>query len=188
MGKTIFINMNDVKIEGDILDLSSKNSGIMYSISKDVEDELCVDYVTSDDRELLNKRKYDACTFVFNLNNILGLRRKDKVVKEVINYLKDDGEIYIWDINKDVGKIIDYRMNVALPNGDLKRVLLKNYNPIVTCKFEEIKKVLEKYAEVKETKVWEDIFFIKAVKKKSEQREELKNESITNSDKLKIYS
>ena len=88
MGKTIFINMNDVRIKGDILDLSSENSGVIYNISKDIEEELCVDYVTSNDKNVLTERKYDACTFVFNLNNILGLRRKAKVIKEVLNYLK----------------------------------------------------------------------------------------------------
>ena len=65
---------------------------------------------------------------------------------------------------------------------------LKNYNPIATCKFEEIKKILEKYSDIKESKVWEDIFFIRAVKKKSEQREEVKNESIIDSYKLEIHS
>ena len=129
MGKTIFINMNDVRIEGDILDLSSENSGVIYNISKDIEEELCVDYVTSDERKVLTERKYDACTFVFNLNNILGLRRST-VIKEVINYLKDDGEIYIWDVNKDRGKIINYNMNIALPGGEIKKFNLKNYNPI----------------------------------------------------------
>lgn len=188
MGKTIFINMNDVKIKGDVLDLSSENSGIIYSISKDIEDELCVDYVGLEDKNILSERKYDACTFVFNLNNIFGSRRKAKVIKEVVNYLKDNGEIYIWDVNKDGGKFIDYKVNVALPNGDIKKVILKSYNPIATCKFEEIKKILEKYSDIKESKVWEDIFFIRAVKKKSEQREEVKNESIIDSYKLEIHS
>ena len=188
MGKTIFINMNDVRIKGDILDLSSENSGVIYNISKDIEEELCVDYVTSNDRNVLTERKYDACTFVFNLNNILGLRRKAKVIKEVLNYLKEDGQIYIWDINKDRGKIINYKMNIALPGGGIKKFDLKNYNPISTCKFEDIKKILEKYLNIEETKVWEDIFFIKAVKKKKEQREEVKDESIIDSYKLQIHS
>ncbi|MBE6048200.1 MAG: hypothetical protein E7213_07365 [Clostridium sp.] len=188
MGKTIFINMNDVKIKGDILDLSSENSGIVYSISKDVEEELCVDYVNSDDRDVLSERKYDACTFVFNLNKIFGSIRKAKVIKEVINYLKDNGEIYIWDVNKERGKIIDYKINVALPGGDMKTLILKNYNLISSCKYEEIKKMLQKYVQIEETKVWEDIFFIKAVKKKSVEKEEAKEESIIDSYNLEIYS
>lgn len=187
MGKTIFINMNNVKIKGDILDLSSDNSGIIYNISKDVEEELSIDYVNSENRSVLEERKYDACTFVFNFNNILGGRKKAKVIKDVIKYLKDDGEIYIWDVNKEGGRFIDYKVNVALPNGNIKNVVLKNYNPLATCSFEEIRKILEKYSDIEETKVWEDIFFIKAVKKKSEHREEENNESITDSYKLEIH-
>lgn len=188
MGKTIFINMNDVKIKGDILDMSSENSGIVYNISKDVEEELCVDYVTSDNKSVLDERKYDACTFMFNFNNIWGNRRKAKVIKDVVKYLKDDGEIYVWDVNKEGGRFIDYKINIALPNGEIKRAALKNYNPIATCSIEEIQKILEKYCKIEETKVWEDVFFIKAVKNTSEHREEVNNENITNSDKLEVHS
>lgn len=188
MGKTIFINMNDVKIKGDILDLSNDNSGIIYNISKEIEEELCIDYVTSENKNVLEKRKYDACTFVFNLNSILGNRNKEKVIKEAVNYLKDEGEIYIWDVNKYGGSFIDYNVNVAIPNGDIKRLILKNYNPLAVCRFEEVKKILEKYSKIEETKVWEDIFFIKAIKKKNEPREEVKNESFIDSDKFEVHS
>ncbi|MCR4944356.1 MAG: hypothetical protein K5986_07905 [Clostridium sp.] len=188
MGKTIFINMNDVKIKGDILDMSSENSGIIYNISKDVEEEICVDYVTSENKSVLDERKYDACTFVFNFNNILGNRRKAKVIKDVVKYLKEDGEIYVWDVNKEGGRFINYKINIALPHGEIKKAILKNYNPIATCSINEIRKILEKYCEIREAKVWEDVFFIKAIKNKSQHREELKNENIINSNKLKVHS
>ncbi|MBD7909949.1 MULTISPECIES: hypothetical protein [Clostridium] len=166
MGKKILINLNNVHIEGDILDVSRENSGIIYNISKDAEEEVSVDYVDLDSRKILNRRTYDACTFFFNLNNILGGRKKESLIKEICGYLKEEGVIYIWDINKERGGFCDYNVNAVLPNGSVKEVVLKNYNPLITCKFEEIKKILEKYSEIEETKLWEDIFFIKAVKKK----------------------
>lgn len=165
MGKTILINLNDIHIDGDILDVSRDNSGIIYNISKDAEEEVSIDYVDAGNKNVLMKRAYDACTFFFNLNNILGIKRKESLIREVCGYLKEEGEIYIWDINKESGGFLDFKVNVALPNGNLKEVVFKNFNPLISCKFEEIKKILEKYSEIEETKLWEDIFFIKARKK-----------------------
>lgn len=62
MGKTLVINLEDINLKGDILDVGQENFGIIYSISKEVEDELSLDYVFSNDKEGLEGSEYDACT------------------------------------------------------------------------------------------------------------------------------
>lgn len=167
MKKKIVINMNDVEIKGDVLDVSRKNSGIIYNLSKDVQDELSVDYVNVENKNTLKPKTYDACTFFFNLNSVLGSRRKELLIKDIVNYLKDNGEIYVWDINKESNGFLDYEIEVVLPDGEFKKVAFNKYNPFLSCKFEEIKKILEKYSIIEETKVWEDVFYIKATKVKA---------------------
>lgn len=167
MGKTLVINMKDIYIEGDILDVAKENTGIIYSISKETEEELSIDYVDAGNKNILRRSEYDACTFFFNINSIWGIKKRENLFKEVYNYLKETGEIYIWDINKELGKFIDNKVEVVLPGNKVKNIVLKNYNPLITCSFEEVKKNLEKYYEIEETKMWEDIFFIKGVKKKA---------------------
>lgn len=162
MGKTLIINLNDIKIQGDILDVSGEKNGVIYNISKEVEDEIALDVDYVDDNNILKERKYDAGTIFFNLNNIWSNRKRECLIKEVISYLKENGKIYIWDISKERGKIIDNKVKVVLPNEKVKQVELKNFNPMISCNFEEIKKILEKYCKIEETKVWEDIFYIKA--------------------------
>ena len=157
MGKTLVINMKDIVIEGDILDVAGDITGI-------IDDEISVDYVDGENKNLLKHRKYGACTFFFNLNKVWGSRKKERIIKEISQYLNKDGDIYVWDINKERGKIIDNKVKVILPNEKVKEIEFKNYNPLLTCSFEEVKKILEKYCKIEETKVWEDIFFIKAKK------------------------
>lgn len=164
MGKTLIINMKDVSLEGDILDVAGDNAGVIYNISKEIEDEISVDYVDGENKNLLSKRKYDACTFFFNLNSIWGSRKKEDIIKEVSSYLNEDGRIYIWDINKERGKIIDNKVKVILPKESVKEVTLRNFNPMITCSFKELEKIIEKYYIIEETKVWEDIFFIRGRK------------------------
>ena len=45
MNKVLILNMEHLKLEGDILDVTSENAGVIYSLSKEVEEELSVDYV-----------------------------------------------------------------------------------------------------------------------------------------------
>jgi len=166
MGKTLVINMHDVYIKGDILDVAKGNIGIIYNISKETEEELSIDYIDADNKNILRRSEYDACTFFFNINSIWGIKKRESLFKEVCTYLKETGEIYIWDINKERGNFIDNKVEVVLPRNKVKSIVLKNYNPLITCSFEEVKKILEKYYEIVETKMWEDIFFIKGIKKK----------------------
>lgn len=184
MGKTLVINLEDIVLQGDILDVGEKNLGIIYNISKEAKDELSLDYVNSDTKVELQSRKYDACTFFFDLNKIWTSLEKEKLIKEVSSYIKEDGEIFVWDINKERGKVFKNKINVILPNGKIKEFMFKNLNILLSSNIEEIKKVLEKYFKIEETKAWEDIFFIKGKKLKTEVKveEKVNYEGINYSD------
>ena len=166
MGKTLVIDLEDVILQGDILDVGEKNLGIIYSISKEAKEELSLDYVSNDTKIELKNVKYDACTFFFDLNKIWTSLEKEKLIKEVSSYIKEDGEIFIWDINKERGKVFNNKIKVILPNKKIKEFTFRNLNPLLSSNVEEIKKILEKYFEIEETKAWEDVFFIRGQKLK----------------------
>lgn len=165
MGKTLAINLENVILQGDILDIGEKNWGIIYNISKEAKDELSLDYVSSDSKMELKDRKYDACTFFFELNKIWTSIEKEKLIKEISVYLKECGEIFIWDINKERGKVFNNKIKIILPNEKVKEFTFRNLNILLSSNIEEIKKILEKYFEIEETKAWEDVFFIKGKKR-----------------------
>ncbi|WP_160690667.1 hypothetical protein [Clostridium sp. C2-6-12] len=164
MGKTLVIDLEDIILKGDILDVGEKNLGVIYSISKEVKEELSLDYVSGDSKIELKDRKYDACTFFFELNKLWTNLEKEKLIKEVSSYLNEFGEIYIWDINKERGKVFNNKVKVILPNGKIKEFVFKNLNLLLNSNLEEIKKILQKHFEIVETKAWEDVFFIKGKK------------------------
>jgi hypothetical protein len=164
MGKTLVIDLEDIILKGDILDVGEKNLGIIYSISKEAEEELSLDYVSGESKMELKDRKYDACTFFFELNKLWTNLEKEKLIREVSAYLNEFGEIYIWDINKERGKVFNNKVKVILGNGKIKEFIFKNLNLISSSNVEEIKKIIEKYFEIEETKAWEDVFFIKGKK------------------------
>lgn len=174
MRKTLVIDLEDVILQGDILDVGEKNLGIIYNISKEVQDELSLDYVYSETKIELKDRKYDACTFFFDLNKIWTSLEKERLIKEISSYLKESGEIFIWDINKERGKVFNNKIKVILPNEKIKEFTFRNLNVLLSSNIDEIKKILEKYFEIEETKAWEDVFFIKGKKRKTKVNEEEK--------------
>ena len=178
MNASQVIDFVDVILQGDILDVGDKNLGVIYNISKEAEDEISLDYVSSDTKIELKDRKYDACTFFFDLNKIWTSLEKEKLIKEISSYLKEYGEIFIWDINKERGKVFNNKIKVILPKGKVKEFTFKNLNILLSSNIEEIKKILEKYFEIEETKEWEDVFFIKGKKisTKVNVEEKFKNE------------
>lgn len=171
MNKVLILNMEHLKLEGDILDVTSENASVIYSLSKEVEEELSIDYVEEESE--LEKKKYDVCTFFFNLNNVNGVLKKESLIKKITESLKDNGSIYLWDMNKTRGEVVDYKIKVILPNNKIKEGVIKNLNPLISCNFEEIKKILSKYYIIKEEKQWEDVFFLNGVKKKDIKSEDI---------------
>ncbi|MGL5354038.1 MAG: hypothetical protein ACRDA5_12040 [Clostridium sp.] len=163
MGKTMILNLADVKLKGDVLDVG-ESFGVIYNLSTDTEEEVAIDYVGSENRHLLTKEGYDTCTIFFHLSSMWSMSSRVSLIKEVTKYLKVGGEIYIWDINKEVGTVINNTINALLPSGKLKEFEFKNLNPICKSSIDDTKIMLEKSYEIEETKLWEDIYFVKAVK------------------------
>ena len=71
MGKTIIINLEKVNINGDVLDVGENNLGIIYNLTKEVQEEMSLDYVNDETKVELRNSAYDACTFFFELNNLI---------------------------------------------------------------------------------------------------------------------
>lgn len=166
MGKTMILNLSDIKLKGDVLDVG-ESFGVIYKLSTDADEEVAVDYIGSEHSHLLNGEDYDTCTIFFYLSSIWSMHSRVNLIKEVTKYLKVGGEICIWDINKEVGAVVNNKMNALLPSGKIKEFEFKNLNPLCKSDIEDTKIMLEKSYKIEETKVWEEIYYIRAKKSQS---------------------
>lgn len=162
MSKRMILNLKEVKLQGDILDVG-ESFGVIYNLSKDIIGELAIDFV-SDNSCRENYGTYDVCTMFFHLSNVFSKFGKQKLIEDVAKYLKPGGEIYIWDINKDSKEIFNNNIIAILPSGEMKHFEFKNLNILSKSLIDINKKLLEKSFEIEETKLWEDIHYIKAKK------------------------
>lgn len=163
MGKTIVLNLSEVKLNGDILDIG-ESFGVIYNLSKDAMEEISVDYVGRENAGVLKEEEYHTCTIFFHLSKLWNNSSRLKLIEEVTKYIKVGGEIFIWDINKEIKEIINNKIMTVLPSGKVKEFEFRNLNPIIKSSVDENEKLLEKYYKIEETKVWEDIHFIKGIK------------------------
>lgn len=163
MGKTIILNLSDVKLKGDVLDVG-ENYGIIYSISKEAFDEVSVDVVEGNEINVEVYGEYDTCTMFFCLSKYWREGARAKLIQEVSKLVKVGGEICLWDINKEVGSVFNNKVISVLPSGDTKEFEFKNLNPIIKSNIDDTNKLLSKYYSVIEEKCWEDIFFIRGKK------------------------
>lgn len=163
MGKTIILNLSDIKLRGDILDVG-ESYGVIYNISKETLDEVSVDLLQGEIDEKNNYGEYDTCTVFFYLSSIWRETSKMDLIKEVSKLVKVGGEIYIWDINKAVGEMCNNKVMAILPSGNIKDFEFKNLNPITKSNIDDTKNMLSDIYEIKEEKLWQDIYFIRGEK------------------------
>lgn len=163
MGKTIILNLSDIKLKGDVLDVG-ESYGVIYNISKDAIDEISVDLLEGSINEKNTYGEYDTCTVFFYLSSLWRDYSRVNLIKEVSKLVKVGGEIYIWDINKEIGEVFNNKVMAVLPSGKSKEFEFKNLNPISKSNIDDTRKMLEDMYRIKEEKLWEDVFFIKGEK------------------------
>ena len=163
MKKTLILNLKDIKISGEVLDVSKEDNEIISSLIVDNNDEIAID-LSGESETSINDKEYGVCTIFFYLSSIWNTTKREMLIEDIYNKLEDNAKIYIWDINKNIGEFVDSKLKVLLPNEEMKELKIKNNNIIASSNLEECKKILEKKFKIEETKVWEDIYFVKGIK------------------------
>ena len=168
MNNTIFINLEKENIKGNVLDVGFINYGIIYPLFKNGEDEISVDYVEGKSEfNKIEKDFYDNCIVFFSLGEIRFSHNKNKVLKDLAEYIKKDGILYLWDIDKPISKIFHKRIKIMLPDREFKQIVIKDYNILRKRSFNGIKKLIEKYFEIIDYKHSDNIYCIKGKRRGS---------------------
>ena len=140
MGKTLVIDLEDIVLQGDILDVGEKNLGIIYNISKEAQDELSLDYVCNDTKVELKSREYDACTFFFDLNKIWTSLEKEKIIKEVSSYLKENGDRIIYHDQDALNAVLYEDWEQLEPKWNMQTSLIFERHPAPDAAYEKLYK------------------------------------------------
>lgn len=182
--KEIFINMEKECFKGNVLDIGTDNYGIIYSLYKQFNDDIAVDYIEGQEKKVeIPKGTYDNCVLLFSLNNIWLKHKRKNFIKEIYDYLDEGGLLHIWDIDKSYKKIFNGKIRIVLPNRSIKEINILDMNIFKDISKDSTIKLINQYFEIIDLKVSDNIYYIKGIRKGRKE-----NESIISRDKLEVHS
>ncbi|WP_138206081.1 class I SAM-dependent methyltransferase [Haloimpatiens lingqiaonensis] len=163
--KEKILDLHNIYLDGNVLDIGYKDYGIVYNLCKRQEENLDIDYVFGEGEEALDEAKYDKCVLFFSLKNIWTNSEKEKAFQFAWEVLKDEGEIYIWDIDKGIKKTFNYKIKVIISENNIRVMNLIDVNPFNDNSKENIIKLLTSKFDIMDFDYNDEVFFIRARKK-----------------------
>ena len=180
LSKQYELDLSEVNFSGDIIDIGKENYGIVYLLTKALDDETCVDYYGEEDKI---SDVFNNVILFFNLCKIANNSSREELIEEAYNLLDEEGNILIWDYEKNLKEIANLKINVKLPKNTERSFNYKDFNILNKFTLEDGKKILEKHFFIEEIQLYDKIYFIKGKKKGRKQ-----DENIVNSSEFKIHS
>jgi len=162
MKREVFINLEKEIFKGNLLDIGFSNHGIIYNICKEyIDDRSCVEYVEGkDDKKKIKEGSYDTCALFLTLSDIKLTQNKKSLIKDIFKFLKEDGLLYIWDIDKGFLKTFSSGINILLPDKSTKQINLIDLNIFKNSSKENTMKILQPYFEIITLKNSENIYYM----------------------------
>ncbi|SHH25294.1 hypothetical protein [Clostridium grantii] len=162
----IIVNMENIRFNGDVLDIGYDNWGIIYNICRTSKETMDVKYIKeSKSAHNEGKDNYNTCASFLTFGRMLSKKEKSKFIQRIYEYLDKDGFLYIWDIDKKRGETIDVSIKVILPYRKIKSLQHKDFNLLKQNNLNEIKELLNSKFEILYEKDSNGMFYIKAQKK-----------------------
>jgi hypothetical protein len=199
VGRDIYIDMQNEVLTGDILDVGLDNYGIIYNLYKLQNKNANLEYIQGrEEKRFIDKESYDSCILLFSLSSIWLKLSKKNLFKDISQFLRADGLLYIWDIDKSYSKLFKGAIKIMLTENNVKEINITDLNVLKDASKESTVKLLEQHFEIIDLKAYDNVYYIKAKKRInnaancSELPQETKGnteyENNVSSNKLKVRS
>jgi hypothetical protein len=166
VGKDIYIDMQNEVLTGDILDVGLDNYGIIYNLYKLQNKDASLDYIQGrEEKRFIDRESYDSCILLFSLSSIWLKLSKKNLFKDISQFLRADGVLYIWDIDKSYSRLFKGTIKVMLPEDNIKEINITDLNVLKDASKESTVKLMEQYFEIIDLKAYDNVYYIKAKKR-----------------------
>ncbi len=148
----LYVSLEKEVFTGNVLDITYENKGIIYNTNKYYDNSLELDYIeNSSFSDGTVKEYYDSCILFFSLSKVRSHREKTKFFKNIYNLMRENGYIYIWDVEKKPFKTIQKNITVSLPDKSIKKFQVKLLNLFTQNTSIKIEDGLKDYFDVLES-------------------------------------
>lgn len=161
MKKEAFINLEKEIFKGNLLDIGFSNHGIIYNIYKQYIDDGSVEYIEGKEEKVrIEEGMYDTCALFLTLSDMRFTHSKSKLIQDIYKFLKEDGLLYIWGMDKGIGKIFNTSIKIVLPDKSTKQIHLRDLNIFKNSSKENTIKIVEPYFEILTLKNSDNIYYM----------------------------
>lgn len=166
MEKNVTLQLEDELFNGNLLDIGMSNTGIIYNIYKEFNAKPTIEYIDGKYEEnKIEEKYYDNCVMLFTLSQVYFESSRKELIKNINNYLKEKGKIYIWDLNKGYNKLVNLNIKIISSKTKEKNIIFKDNKIFMNSNKKATLKILSEYFNIIEEIEDEDIYYIKAEKK-----------------------
>lgn len=161
----VILDMSNINLSGDVIEISSNNYNIIYNNYKKNNKNYEIEYIfNKNKRELLTNNSYDICIVFFTLKDIFLKHSKKNIINKIYDILRDNGKLYIWDINKQYFKIANNNIDLVISQSVIKSIKVKSYNIFMDNSCNTIIKIIKQKFNIVNVECRDGIFFIIAQK------------------------
>ena len=159
MEEEALIDLRSFSLKGDVLDIGRDNNGIIYNYIKNSKDDIIVDLVElPEEIEALKTKTHDNGILFFFLSTLRSNREKKEFLKELASYIKEDGELLLWEIEKRVFQIL-------LKKEVSREITIKEADPLLASSLRNTEELIREDFELLESKSHNGIYHIRAKRK-----------------------
>ena len=160
------IDLRELQLKGEVLEIGREENYIIYNFLKKQGEEVSVDFV-EDERLFRDKarERYDNIILFFFLSTLYSKKDRIELIKEMKEYLKASGKLYIFDIDKKYLRLYKNKIKVLFSDESYKELLIIETNPLLVSNLNAIEELIKEDFHITKTKKLEGVFFLQGERK-----------------------
>ena len=144
MGDNSVIDLREVELSGEVLEIGRDENYIVYNFLKSDQKEISVDLVENEKEfKENNKGIYDNIVLFFFLSTLNSKKERLELIKEIKEYMKPGGRLYIFDIDKKPIKPYKNKIKILFSEENYKELFILETNPLLISNLKAIEELIK---------------------------------------------
>ena len=160
------IDLRELQLKGEVLEIGRDENYIIYNFLKARGEEISVDIVENEKKfKEESKEKYDNIVLFFFLSTLNSKKERLELIKEIKDYIKFSGGLYIFDIDKKSLKPYKNKIKILFSEENYKELLIVETNPLLVSNLNAVEELIKEDFHIKKSKGLEGVFFLQGERK-----------------------
>ncbi len=160
------VDLRNLSLKGEVLEIGRDDNYIVYNFLKEQEEEISVDIVENEQEfKEESKEKYDNVVLFFFLSSLTSKKERIGLIKEIKDYIKPYGGLYIIDIEKKSLKPYKNKIKILFSEENYKELVIVETNPLLISDLNSVEELIKEDFHIKKSKSLEGVYILEGERK-----------------------